>query len=722
MPLRWAPAILLVGIAFLLTFRGTSAPASIVFPLVVDLTTDENVPNCGFNVPGDCSLRGAINQANSLDGPNTITFDLGEGTPTINVGSITGDELPVITESLTINGDTGGADRIELNGSMAVDDGISILASDVTIDSLVINRFPDAGISMDSSQISNIVVTNSYIGTDSAGSAATGYGNGGSGILNDAVDDMRIGGSSPGEGNVISGNGIFGILAISALRSSVIGNYIGTDSSGTIALPNGEEGIRFSNITDGTIGGSAGTTPGGPCTGACNLVSGNGGHGIELTTASSDNVVAGNYVGTGFAGLTAIPNGSVGLVVTGDNNTIGGLSPESRNLVSGNTNNGMTIFGDGNEVLGNLVGTNRSGDAGVGNGTSGIYTSFGPNCIGGAFIGQDCTALPGSGNLISGNNSNGLFIPFSNGTIATVVLNNLVGTDLSGETPIPNLGDGVYVGTKGVIIGRPGAGNNVAFNAQRGIRVDINRCPSTISGNSIYSNGGDGIDTNCLAPPVVTGAGSASGTACPNCTVEVFSDDEDEGRVYHGSTVADGNGDWSFAGDVVGPNITATATDGDGNTSEFSEPFVLFEPTPTPSPTPNQTPPPTPTPTGQTPTPTPTPTPTGQTPTVTPTPTATAAPSPPPGGLTQGDNDCDGDVDAVDALQDLRHVAALPVDQHPDCTDIGAAVPAGGEPQIFGDVDCDGDVDAVDALQILRFVAGLAVNQADGCTNIGQPL
>lgn len=84
-------------------------------------------------------------------------------------------------------------------------------------------------------------------------------------------------------------------------------------------------------------------------------------------------------------------------------------------------------------------------------------------------------------------------------------------------------------------------------------------------------------------------------------------------------------------------------------------------------------------------------------------------PSPTPTPLdTLGDVDCDGDVDAVDALQVLRRVAGLPVDA--DCMTEA------------GDVDCDGDIDAVDALLILRHVAGLPVDNGDGCTPIGDPL
>jgi hypothetical protein len=63
-----------------------------------------------------------------------------------------------------------------------------------------------------------------------------------------------------------------------------------------------------------------------------------------------------------------------------------------------------------------------------------------------------------------------------------------------------------------------------------------------------------------------------TGTACANCTVEVFSDSSDEGEVYEGQTTAGGAGDFTFnkGSALAGPNIMATATDADGNTSEFS--------------------------------------------------------------------------------------------------------------------------------------------------------
>jgi hypothetical protein len=103
---------------------------------------------------------------------------------------------------------------------------------------------------------------------------------------------------------------------------------------------------------------------------------------------------------------------------------------------------------------------------------------------------------------------------------------------------------------------------------------------STIRSNSIHSNGVKGIEllnggNMELTPPIIDSVGSVSGHTDPKCypcTVEVFSDDEDEGRIYHGSTTTndDATGTWSYPGAVTGPNITATVTDASGNTSEFS--------------------------------------------------------------------------------------------------------------------------------------------------------
>ncbi len=86
------------------------------------------------------------------------------------------------------------------------------------------------------------------------------------------------------------------------------------------------------------------------------------------------------------------------------------------------------------------------------------------------------------------------------------------------------------------------------------------------------------------------------------------------------------------------------------------------------------------------------------------------------GSSPHGDIDCDVDVDSVDSLKVLRHVAGLTVSQTEPCPDLG--IPADGG--VFGDVDCGGDIDSVDALRLLRHVAGLPpLSTPPGCPPIG---
>lgn len=94
-----------------------------------------------------------------------------------------------------------------------------------------------------------------------------------------------------------------------------------------------------------------------------------------------------------------------------------------------------------------------------------------------------------------------------------------------------------------------------------------------------------------------------------------------------------------------------------------------------------------------------------------------------PGSLVWGDDDCNLATNAVDALKTLQEIAALPYTQEQPCPGIGVSFTVatagvdGGIP--WGDIDCGGDVDSVDALQILRHVAALQVNQEPGCPGLG---
>ena len=85
-----------------------------------------------------------------------------------------------------------------------------------------------------------------------------------------------------------------------------------------------------------------------------------------------------------------------------------------------------------------------------------------------------------------------------------------------------------------------------------------------------------------------------------------------------------------------------------------------------------------------------------------------------------GDVNCSGDVEAVDALQILRHLVRLPVLQQEPCPDMGVTVSVDGTSRLWGDVDGSGEVNAADALKILRHVAMLSVQQRPGTPPIGR--
>jgi parallel beta-helix repeat protein len=194
------------------------------------------------------------------------------------------------------------------------------------------------------------------------------------------------------------------------------------------------------------------------------------------------------------------------------------------------------------------------------------------------------------------------------GSNQTIVSGNFIGTNSSGTGPLPNGDSGVHIayGAENNMIGGLGSttANLIAFNNRDGVSVTEDATGNAIRRNSIHSNGGKGIEltnggNNELPPPVITGFDPVRGTACPNCAVDVFCDDEDEGRVmWSGSYLADAAGNWSaLPGWPDGPNVTALATDSNGNTSEFSAPVEVPEATPTPTPTPTPTASATPTPT-----------------------------------------------------------------------------------------------------------------------------
>jgi hypothetical protein len=556
-------------------------------PMVVDTTSDANLTAC-TPAAGDCSLRGALNNANADAAADFIDFNIPPGgAQTI---TITGSFWPTISQPVTINGTTQpgytGSPIIELNGN-SFNQGLVITAGGSTLRGLVINRFGLDAVRLQSDGNS---VANSYIGTDVSGTADLGNSNG---IVIDSGDNNCIGGTlvssvcthAPSDRNVISGNNQTGVFITGTSTGNVLlGNYVGTDVTGAADLGNSSNGIDILGSSGNTIGGTIGTTPGGGCTGDCNLISGNNNSGISAR--GNTTVILGNYIGIDVSGNVDLGNsvrgvgGSSDSAVTGT--TIGNGTAAGRNVISGNNFIGVDLpRGSSWLIRGNYIGTNSAGNSDLGNGQRGVVigSNASSNTIGGS--------SPGQGNLISGNDLGGISIGGDN----NVVRGNLIGTAADGITPLANAGAGVRIAGPNAfnnVIGGIGVGeaNTIAFSSGDGVQVDgAGAVGNNIRGNSIHSNGLKAIELvnggngePGQGPPAVTSAGSAGGTStCLGCTLDVYSDNAGQGRVYHGSTTTSPtDGSWSFPGAVVGPNVTAALTRGQGagSTSEFSGPFA----------------------------------------------------------------------------------------------------------------------------------------------------
>ncbi len=451
------------------------------------------------------------------------------------------------------------------------------------------------------------VVQGNFIGTNAAGTAAlnpSGSGfpfqSNGISINTSQITDNLIGGTAAGAGNLISGNQT-GILA-NGNNTTIQGNLIGTDVTGTIKIPN-NLGIQAfaTNILVG------GLTPG-----ARNVISGNQGTGVDIRGAGSK--VQGNFIGTDITGTLALGNNGSG-VSAGDDVLVGGTVPEARNIISangafgsGNVSLGSNFSSTGATVRGNYIGTDVSGTRALSGTTPGIRIFNSNNIIGGT--------VAGAGNVISGNSIGIQLGVFSSGMVGNIVQGNLIGLNASGNGAVPNTQQGIAIteAAQSTIGGTAaGAANKIAFNGGPGITAS-GGVGNSIRGNSIFSNNGLGIDllvsgafgvtpndnndsdggaNNLQNFPVITTVlssansttiqGSLKSIPLTTFQIDFYSNaavdpsGNGEGAQFFGSTAVstDANGDATInaqfpTGLPSGRVITSTATDPNGNTSEFS--------------------------------------------------------------------------------------------------------------------------------------------------------
>jgi hypothetical protein len=442
-----------------------------------------------------------------------------------------------------------------------------------------------------------------YLGVNVGGQTA--LGNALSGIALFGGSQNSIGGPGLGEGNVLSGNGNYGLdIRNSVATQNIVQlNLIGLGAGGTNSVGNALGGVHLGS---GAQSNTIGTTL------ARNVISGNVTAGVFLTEAStSGNLIQGNYIGTDITGTNAFPNTLAGVYLPdgASGNIIGGTSQYARNVISGNYY-GVYIAGTGggNVIEGNYIGVTPDGSHAVGSAFTGIILFGGTtnNLIGGT--------TSGAANVLSGFWGYGVYVSDA-GTAGNLVQGNVIGADATGTNA---LGNGyanilLQLGTTNNVIGGTGAGagNEIAFSGGAGVLLlNAETTNNAIRGNAIFNNGFLGINfsnttvvanhsgflagpNNMQNHPVITQAfgagfssivqGALNSLAGRNYLIDVYRSPAadfsgyGQGQFYVGtvSVTTDGAGNASFAftnhsGNFAGQYFSTTATDASGNTSEFS--------------------------------------------------------------------------------------------------------------------------------------------------------
>lgn len=357
------------------------------------------------------------------------------------------------------------------------------------------------------------------------------------------------------DGNKICGHALDGIRLQSANHNVIDNNSVGEQP---LYIPsvgrNLGNGIRLVQSDSNTVN--------------LNLISNNTLDGL-LLSESDDNQMVQNTIGLDMTRTSALGNGSYGIL----------LEQSSGNLVdgtwiSGNAKDGIRLTGSsaaGNTIQRNYIGSSYSGPIPNNQHGIGLYNGAHNNTIGSA---SDANLF----NLIMYNGWSGI-----------AIVDSPLGSNIIGKNYIYNHGFyGVHINNsvQNSLVANTIAGNGMA-ESSAGVRIENSSGSpgaadfNLLWSNSIRNNLGKGIQlvggaNNGIAAPVITSASctSVSGTACPGCWVQVFSDDYDEGRVPEGTAVANASGVFTLAGSFTGPNLTAVAVDGPGNSSEFSLPVL----------------------------------------------------------------------------------------------------------------------------------------------------
>lgn len=593
---------IILAIAFVLHPHPARAASTYTVDSIGD-EADDNPGDLACHTALDtCTLRAAIQEVNAGSGGDTINFGIaGTGVHTLTPASCYSD----ITKSVTINGYSqpgsavntavapaalNGVLTIEIDGTNADDGGggchgLSVMANNTTIKGLVINRFifnnnGKAGIRMNS--VSNASILGNYIGTDTTGLIEVGATRQLEGIHTEHCIDCVIGTTAAADRNIISGNSQGMTLLDASNGLTIQGNYIGVGADGSTNLGNKDGAIGINGAV------SSGMIIGGSASGSTNIISGafDSAFGLAVNNGASTMTIEGNYIGLNATGNAIILNSLCGLFLADIND-----STVINNVISGSNTyfGGMYIIGgnggsSGNIIQGNKIGTDKDGNSFSGSG-NGVGITIGWNSFNNLIGGTG----PDDGNIVA--NSTGMGV-------------NIQDLTIFGSAPINNsiIGNSIY-GNGGIGIDLTGTDQPFAPS-----NINVGVTPNDAGDPDVSSN-------HYINFPVINSATKGTGQVTVNYDLDINpaevgatgysvdfyanSTNAREGAIYLGSDVVPGSvtgqsATLTLPGSVPADyyvtavtTMTDVSSDGYGHSSEFSAAVQAIAASPTPDPTPS---------------------------------------------------------------------------------------------------------------------------------------
>lgn len=554
-----------------------------------DANLNDNL--CETATPGECTLRAAIEQANWTPGHDTINFAIPNGpmcqsvvtiapsstiTSTIRIDDL--DQAGMTVDGYSQCGASANTEplqgnaviKIQVEGNKTKDvEGLEVFSANNLIRGLAFFNWSDQIVIRGSRAFDNRIEGN-IIGANAT------LTNSGTSMPNDESDGIQIrtrahnntiGGTDPSQRNIVTGNdqdGI-GLEGAGVTGNVVINNYIGVVQDGVNRLQ-GSTGNRSDGMD--VAAGATNNIIGGLDLRERNVFAGNNKDGIEIShlETTAGNQVLGNFIGLAADGATPQGNRERGITfedLPRDNEVF-------RNVIVDNRHTGVRFY----TASSNLVYDNFIGVAPPGIDVDDVVPAPGAVAL------NTLMNLPnGIGQQTGNETRNGLY--FTGGSQGNLIRNNIIAN---------HPGAGILMDAKAGYLADP----PTSFPAN----VVCEPYYNTFSQNRIYNNTGPGIEQlsgDCLGttvfpnqniqPPVIThpGTGFVAGTTCPECMVEIFlsdktalpdpgGEDQGEGLTFLAQGTADAGGFFliPLAGVADGQILSATTTDGLGNTSEFS--------------------------------------------------------------------------------------------------------------------------------------------------------